>query len=81
MPTSHNIINVFLGFLSVHQSHYHTLVEQEADFMLVNLPHSPAVCLLKPLVIEQDILIRGQIYCSVPAWAFGSFTSLAKVWD
>lgn len=79
MPTSHNIINVFLGFLSVHQSHYHKLVEQEADFMLVNLPHRPAVGLLEPLIIEQDILVRGQVYCSVPVSAFGSFTNLAKV--
>ena len=59
MPTSHNIINVFLGFLSVHQSHHHKLVEEESDFMLVNLPHRPAVCLLEPLIIEQDVLVRG----------------------
>ena len=79
MPTSHNIINVFLGFLSVHQSHHHKLIQQKSYLVFVNLPHRPAVGLLKPLIIEQDILVRGQVYCSVPVSAFGSFTNLAKV--
>ena len=79
MPTSHYVINVFFGFLSIHQSHHHKLVEEIGYLMLVNLPHRPAVGLLEPLIIEQDILVRGQVYCSVPVSAFGSFTNLAKV--
>ena len=47
--------------------------------MVIHLLHRPAVGLLQPLIIQQQILVRRQVYSPASVSPFGRFTSLAKV--
>ena len=55
------------------------LIKQKIYIMLIHLLHCPAVGLLQPLIVEQQILVRRQVYSPASVSPFGRFTNLAKV--
>ena len=76
---SHHIIDKFCVAFRTRQTHHVKLVEQEGDLVSVDLLHRPAIGALQPLIIKEQVLVRGKGYASFPAAAFGSFTNFANV--